>query len=313
MSFSLATLTSYTQQNAYPILDKAVLGSNFFQTPGLVKLNNVGGLSVAIPTLNTTAYATAGGCGATNSGTTAIAQVSVGLCPMKFTVVDCVQSLLDYFTYQYATNSSYPELTSDFQEKYVIEKVKKISLDVEELVWGGAKGVQTGTTTMGSSYSVCSSSILKSASDNKATLASSAATTAITVSNAVTVVNSLIALVPDAIITAEDLMLFVSPTEFQNIKMALVSQNLYSVAVDPKATSIAWPYANLTIVAVAGLKGKGQQVLTTASNIAVATKVENETGSPIVYHDVPTDYVYFIANARIGARIIFPELAVVTW
>jgi hypothetical protein len=192
MSLTL-TLTNYTQQNAEPILDKAVLGSTFFQTTGLVKLNNVGGIAVAIPTLNTAAYATAGGCGATNSGVTTIAQATVTLCPMKWTVVDCVQSLLDYFTYQYATNSSYPELTTSFEEKYVMEKVKKISLDVEELVWGGAKGVQTGTTTMGSSYSVCSSSILANAVTNKSSLGANPTYTAITVANAVTVVNSLIA------------------------------------------------------------------------------------------------------------------------
>lgn len=313
MSFTVSSLTSYVDQISEPLAKKAVLGSNFFNTPGLVKLNGVGGASVAVPYLNSTIYGIAGGCSSSASGATEVAQISLSLCPIKYKTSECLQTLLDYFSYTWLPESSNPEnMGVSFEQNFVAERVEKIQLDVEQIVWGHIHG--TGTTTMGTSYGLCANSILKQAKTNQST-AVSATTTAITVGNAIQVIDDAIALIPAAVADKSDLTCFLSPASWYNLRTALIkTYNTLGQQIDPASMDeFMHPYNNMKVRKTAGLTGKNQIIITPASNIVVASKVGDEFNKVKMYFDQTTDLLWTNVDFRIGARIMFYELAVVLY
>lgn len=313
MSLTLTNLVAKVQENSTPILVKAIYESKLMDTQGILKLNGVQGSSVKIPNISSTLYAQAANCGFTSSGSTTIDQKQISLCELQWKESICAKDLLDYFTAAYTNNkTNETDITAAFAADFIAEKVQKIQKDFSQLMIGGVDGTTTGTTTMGSSYSQCSSSLLKDAKDNKATLGWTGTTTAITASNAITVIQSYTSHIPEAILDANDLYLFVSPGEYQAIKNALVTANLYNYALAEQNGVIEWPYQNLKIKAEVGLTNKNH-IITTASNIAIASRIADEQLSPMLYPDPITNYLYFSAGVAAGMRLIFPELALVTF
>ena len=310
MGFSLSSLTDLTQKNYDDILIKSIVGSKFFETPGLVRMDGVNGIAVEVPTL-TSSFEASYGCGAPTGGTDTIEAKTITLCKIGLKSKVCILDLLDKPTAQYVTSDD--AMTADFESIFLAERIEKASALVSDLLWGVTNTGNTGTTIVDSnvSYSVCSNSILRQLTTNKATTAGAGITyTAITPTNAISVINTgLIANVPDAVRDNENLTLFLSPTEFDNVFMALVTANLYHFNPgEARPEVISWPYASLTIRKEGSLKEKSVQLLTPTDNIAVATRVENSFELPIVYSQ--DDYVFFSVKYRGGARVLFYELAV---
>ena len=309
MSLNVSGLVDFVQENT-DVITKAIVANDFLSTPGLMVLDNVHGTTVKLPLLNSTIYGRANDCTASDSGTTVMTQVSIGLENILWQTNDCAKTLNDKFTWQYTTDSSQPELQANFQDVYIKEKVEKVQRDYVDLLFGTTTG--TGTTQGGTNYAINANSILRNAKVNEATTVTGA-TSAVTEATAIAYVKNLTAKIPAAVADMDDLTLFVNAQTFYAIQSALVALNYFHAPLDKEGDdgAIMWPYQNLKIRKTSGLQGKLNAVLTPTSNICVAQLVGGEYEAPVMYQDPRSGALWTSIAATFGASIIYPELSVV--
>ena len=144
MSFSLGTLTAYTEQQRLPLITKAVFSA---RTAALFT-KQVGIKSAAALNLMDTDAALAAGtaCGWTASGTTTFSQRNITVAAMKIQEALCPRSLEQYWMQSQLTQGS----TYDgvpFEQAFSEQKALRIAEALENAIWSGSTLV-TGMLTI---------------------------------------------------------------------------------------------------------------------------------------------------------------------
>ena len=144
MSFSLGTLTAYTEQQRLPLITKAVFSA---RTAALFT-KQVGVKSAAALNLMDTDAALAAGtaCGWTAAGTTTFSQRNVTVAPMKVQEALCPRSLEQYWMQtQLTAGSTYDSVP--FEQAFAEQKALRIAEALENAIWSGSTLV-TGLLTI---------------------------------------------------------------------------------------------------------------------------------------------------------------------
>jgi len=208
-----------------------------------------------------------------------------------------------------------------FAKAYMTDKMLKIGDYVEAAIWQGStsgtqyySGQYNLTLSNGFLYNMYQTSASQSIIYGN-TYSGGTYSGALTVSNAIAVLNNLISYIPQTI-ADKQLYLFCSLTNFRTITNALITSNNYHyTAVDRQIYTgweIDYPFLpTLKIVATSGLVGRNDLVLTYADNLYVGFDGEHDYEKFDVWDSLDLNAIRFRAMFRIGTAIAYPQYVVV--
>lgn len=312
-TLNLANLTKYTDELSGILLKESVLVGNTFD---FISVQSGVKYKDSINLLTNELVAVAGGCGTISpTGSTTMSQRDIEVCPIKVEESICVDDFEQYWIGQLAREGSYNEFTPEaFNELYLANKTEKVGQLVEDIFWKGS----TDGTFGGGNLLLCDGilHILTTSPANAQTVSITGAT-ALTVSGAIATVDSLIAALPNDIVDAGDLTMFMSHANFRVLMNALRNEG-YFFGYDG-VEGHTWVLNNYTntnvrIVATRGLNGRNEIVLTPASNLFLGTDSfgEARNGDNFQFwYDLRDNQTYFRAKFKVGAQVAFPQYVVI--
>lgn len=301
MSFSVNTLTAYVDQTG-DLIKKAILKG---ETASIVKVQ--GGIknSATINQLGSTLYAQLGACGWNASGTTNLTQRTITVCDLKVNETLCLNTLEDYYTSTMMNPGSYNE-NIPFEQIFAEEKADQISALIDDIFWRGNTSTGTGNLSLCNGVKQLLTNTSASASTVSAT-----GVTGYTSANAISVIDAVIAAIPQDIMAADNLVIFTSYGDFRTYVTALRNANLYHFDGTAAANfSIKVPGTNITVKAVRGLNTAGRIYCSTADNFYLGTDLLNDAESFKLVYNPYTDEVQFLAKWKLGVQVAYPEFVV---
>ena len=301
MSFSLGTLTAYTEQQRLPLITKAVFSA---RTAALFT-KQVGIKSAAALNLMDTDAALAAGtaCGWTASGTTTFTQRNITVAPIKIQEALCPRSLEQYWMQSQLTQGS----TYDgvpFEQAFAEQKALRIAEALENAIWSGSTLV-TGLLT-----------ILNAASGSTVSGNTGAvsASVGITTANVISIFDGIYNQIPQAILTRNDLVIFCGWNNFRTLIGAFKDKTgvMYN-QVDLQGLAdgdIIYPGTNVRVVAVPGLTGTNRIVCSYLGNFFYGTDLLSDEENFSLWYSKDNDEVRFQAAFKVGVQVAYPDLVV---
>ena len=298
MSFSLGTLTAYTEQQRLPLITKAVFSA---RTAALFT-KQVGIKSAAALNLMDTDAALAAGtaCGWTASGTTTFTQRNITVAPIKIQEALCPRSLEQYWMQSQLTQGS----TYDgvpFEQAFAEQKALRIAEALENAIWSGSTLV-TGLLT-----------ILNAASGSTVS-GNTGAVSSITTANAIQVFDNIYNQIPQAILTRNDLIIFCGWNNFRTLIGAFKANTgvMYN-QVDLQGLAdgdIIYPGTNVRVVAVPGLTGTNRIVCSYLGNFFYGTDLLSDEEQFSIWHSIDNDSIRFQAALKCGVNFAYGDMVV---
>jgi len=283
MAFDLTALTAYTDENSLDLIAKAVLTTDLM---GEIDLRS--GLSagtVAINLMDGDLNVADLACGWNPSGDVDFSQVDITIRDKQVKMALCPEDLRQYWMSQRMSPSAHLE-NVPFEEiiaGYYVERVKKYNEGYLINGDGTADGIKAQVT-----------------SANGATL--SAAPAAWVVNNAVEQALNIFDAIDESVKDREDLIMIVSPANFNTLRRALVAQNYYHYDQGDGRT-LELPGANIKVVKTSGLVGSDYVCAGPAEFIVAGTGLEDDMSQMTFFFDQGEDTVKFIAKWRLGVAV----------
>lgn len=308
MSFSLGTLTAYTEQNAANLITKSVLGA---RSIGMATVMPNIKSAETINIMATDAVIQAGGsCGFNSSGTTSITQRTLTVGKLKVQESLCPPDLEAYYTQKALTaGSNYDSIA--YAKDYTDLKIKKINAAMEIGVWqfttgggdqfdGWLKWINTPAT-----------GIIEA---NSTTYGLSAVLTAFTNANTLSAFQAINAAIPVEIIDASDLQVMCGWDVFRKLIANITNLNFFSYIASTEAATkgeLIIPGTNLKVYAVNGLNSQDTIVACQKSNLYFGTDLMDEWESKFSFkYDEINEVMKFSAKWKAGTQIAFPDQVV---
>jgi hypothetical protein len=301
MSFSLGTLTAYTEQQRLPLITKAVFSA---RTAALFT-KQVGIKSAAALNLMDTDASLAAGtsCGWTAAGTTTFSQRNITVAPMKVQEALCPRSLEQYWMQsQLTAGSTYDGVP--FEQAFAEQKALRIAEALENAIWSGSTLV-TGLLT-----------ILNAASGSTVSGNTAAISGSITTTNVISIFDTIYTRIPQAILTRNDLVIFCGWDTFRTLIGAFKSTaSVMYNQVDLQGLAdgdIIYPGTNVRVVAVPGLLGYSRLVCSYLGNFFYGTDLLSDEENFSLWYSQDNDEVRFQAAFKVGVQVAYPDL-IVDW
>ena len=295
-SFDLSGLNTYTDEVGGLLLSESIVKA---QTPSLVYIQAGVKGTQAINLLSSSISIGDGGCGwdgtANTSGTT-FTQRNLATKLYRYQETLCPTSLRDYWAGMFLNNpASNEELP--FEEQIAALKVKEIQKFVETKVWMATSGtdgydgfyhtIATGTTGV--------VAVVGATAPSSTTM--------------LTCVDELIAACPEAIRMDDDLIVFMSPTNYNNYVVNLRTANYFHFSPEEAGEEFITfhPATNIRVVGVPGLTGAHRIVLGKSSQFVIGVGLMDDTERLDMWYSRDNDEVRLQGQFNLASNIAFPE------
>lgn len=283
MAFNLTALNTYTDELSLDLIAKAVLTTDLMNEidvrsglqAGTVAINLMDG-DLNVADLN---------CGWNPSGDVNFSQVDITIRDKQVKQELCPQDLRQYWLSQKMGAGANQEEVP-FEEViagYYVERIKKHNEGFLINGDGTAQGIK-GQVTGANGAAV------------------SAAPAAWTVSNAVEQALNIFDAIGEEVKDREDLVMLVSPANFNTLRRALVAQNYFHYDQGDGRT-LELPGTNITVVKTSGLVGSDYVAAGPAGFIVAGTGLEDDQSTIQFFYDKGEDIVKFIAKWRLGVAV----------
>lgn len=300
MSYNLAGLSTYTNQQTLPLITKSLFDA---RTVSLIT-KQVGVKYVSALNLmdTTTAFTYGNTCGFNGSGnTTDFTQRSLTAVHTKVHEAICPKSLEQYWMQTQLTAGSMPT-TIPFEQAYAEQKVKSIQKALETAVWTSDSTVTAGAMDgFAKIFSDASVSNLNSGSLTYASL--------LTASNAILLLNQIESGLPADIRGYDDVVIFCGLDVFLRIKQALVAENYFNISYlnGVESFELVLPGSNIKLIAVNGLNGTYDLYAGRLAHFIFGTDLLNEEERFEIFYAKEADEVRFVVEFKAGVQIAFPD------
>lgn len=307
MSYNLAGLSTYTNQQTLPLITKSLFNA---RTISLIN-KQVGVKYVSALNLldTTTAFTYGNTCGFNGSGnTTDFTQRNLTAVHTKVHEAICPKALEAYWMQTQLTAGSMPT-TIPFEQVYAEQKVASIQKALETAVWqGDGSGSPASITGFASIFASASVTDLNDttygwASDlTFATLQSTPA-------NAIKLLNTFETYLPADIKGYDDVAIFCGIDVFTAIKQGLVAQNYFNISYlnGVENYELTLPGSNIKLYGVNGLNGTYDLYAGRTSHFVFGTDLLNEEERFEIFYAKEADEVRFVAEFKAGVQIAFPD------
>ena len=251
MSFDVSALAAYTEQNAMDLIIKSVAGGRLSEYANLQ--DGVKG-PTTINILSSDVVFQADGCSRSASGSTTLSQRTITPGAVAIHEDLCMTDLAAKYTAVMLKAGLTGEKEEiPFEELYFAEKVAKLQKAIEVADWQG--DTTSGTANLSKYDGLNKIIAAATAVDGNPTAIAQA--TGITNANVIGILTGMAELMPEDIMDADDLKLFVGMDTFLKYQKAIADGNYFHYVVDGGFTSelplIGFP--NVTVCATPGLSG----------------------------------------------------------
>lgn len=255
-NYVVSSITGFTDQSSQEIVAKALIGAT---TPAntTVKLGVRGTQQIQL--LNSAPVFQTGACGWNQSGTTTFSQVSLSSQHEKINEELCFQQLWDTYQSLLLPAGQDPE-TVPFLTQIIDLKVKQIQQRIEQKLW-------LATTAGGDAFNGFNALIVTGATSvaNSSGTAFSSTAAYGTNGNPITEVDKLISALSDDALAFDDLVVFMSYSNFRLYNQALVKANFFQNYIGTTNVtnnmSAIHPSTNVKVLPTLGLAGSGKVVI----------------------------------------------------
>lgn len=301
MAFNVTGLGTWINENTQDLISAAILESTTISTvtlmPG-VKYKE------QIKFLEADSLIQASACGTpTTSGSTTLTDKDIEVkslmvyettCPEDFSKTSLQLSMKPGY------NTEIP-----FEQQYADLKVKNLQKSIETMIWSATAG----------STVKCEGWIYSFANDTDVVDKNFDWTaTGLTASDYLGQVYTMTNGLPEAIQNMTDLTLYVSPAISRQMNQAFVIAGNYHIDATASDGNSAWyfPGTNISVKPTAGLVGITSVVLTPASNLIVATDLQNESEQFKLWYSEDDLLVKFLQQFKLGTSYYFGEYVVLS-
>jgi len=308
MSLNLSGLSTYVKQNS-DLQYAAIAG---FRTADYITIVPMTGNSQALNQLNFGTLGSSlqvGGCGWDAQGTTYLTQRTISIDPIKYNEAICPETLRSYWaSEQMSASRKGGDQTVPAEAVIVEAKVKEIAKSNDVLAWQGNK--LTGT---GSYLALANGFVAALGTGSGAVLPNSTLgiTGSVTVSNVISIVDSVVNNIPEDIADRDDLVIFTSYANFRLYVQALKNANLYHYSADNDTYSMLIGGSNVKLVAVPGLAGTSNFVGSFAGNFVMGLGDITDYQALDMWYSQDNREVRMAVDYSIGFQIAFPTM--VSW
>jgi len=309
MAFDVTALPAYTEQNAMDLIVKSVAGGRLSQYANIqpdVKT------TTTINILETDVVFQADGCSRSASGTTTLSQRN--LTPGAVAIHEdlCMTDLASKYTALMLKQGLTAEKEEvPFEQLYFDQKVARVQKAIEVADWQG--DTASGTANL-NKYDGLNKLIAAATAVNGNPTGITVAT-GITNANVIGILTGMAELMPEDIMDADDLKLFVGMDTFLKYQKAIADGNYFHYVVEGGFTAelplIGFP--NVTVCATPGLSGLsgGESYLMRASNIYIGVDLPEEESNDVRSWYDPNDRIYKVTMAfRRAVNVAFPDQVV---
>ena len=283
MAFDLTALSQYTDELSLDLIAKAVLTTDLMNDIDVRSGLSAGTVAINIMDgdLNVADLA----CGWNPNGDVNFSQVDITIRDKQVKMELCPEDLRQYWLSQ-RMSAGADQDSVPFEETiaaYYVERVKKYNEGFLINGDGTAQGIKGQITGAAG-----------------ATVPTGAA--AWTVSNAIDQALDLFDSIAEEVKDREDLVMIVSPANFQTLRRALVAQNYFHYN-QGDGRSLDLPGANIKVVKSSGLVGSDYVAAGPAGFIVAGTGLEGDFETMQFYFDKGEDVVKFISKWRLGVAV----------
>lgn len=314
MAFDVSALPAYTEQHAMDLIVKSVAGGKLAQYANIqpdVKT------TTTINIIDTDVVFQADGCSRSADGSTTLTQRN--LTPGAIAIHEdlCMTDLASKYTATMLRQG----LTAEkeivpFEEIYFSQKVARVQKAIEVADWQG--DTLSGTANLnkydGLNKLIAAASAVNGNPDSL-TIAGGISTTPGDANNIIEILGKMAQLMPEDIMDADDLKLFVGMDTFLDYQKAIQEGNYFHYVVEGGFTGelplVGFP--NVTVVATPGLTGLTTRnaYLMRASNIYIGVDLPEEESNDVRSWYDPNDRIYKVTMAfRRAVNVAFPDQVV---
>ena len=307
MSYNLAGLSTYTNQQTLPLITKSLFDA---RTVSLIT-KQVGVKYVSALNLmdTTTAFAYGNTCGFNGANnTTDFTQRSLTAVHTKVHEAICPKTLEQYWMQTQLTAGSMPT-TIPFEQAYAEQKVKSIQKALETAVWTSDSTVTAGAMDgFAKIFADASVTDLNASAYGWATDLSFA-TLRSTPGNAIALLNTFETYIPADIKGYDDVVIFCGYDVFTAIKQGLVAENYFNISYlnGVENYELTLPGSNIRLIGVNGLNGTYDLYAGRLAHFIFGTDLLNEEERFEIFYAKEADEVRFVCEFKAGVQIAFPS------
>ena len=297
MAFDLTGLTPFRDEELMALIRASILegrtASIITVQPGIKSTAAINILSGPIDPQDGSS------CGFSAQGDTVLSQRDIAVNPIKVQESYCPNDLEQYYTQKMMNAGSYNE-DIPFEVLFAEEKVARMQSLIENLIWQG--------DTAGAAPLNLADGLLKVIDAEAAVV--DAGGLSFTPAAIIDSMDTMVELIPEDVVDADDLKLFVGYEVFRTYAKALRDANLYHYPSTNDGTQefrIFVPGTNVEIVAVKGLNGTGRAILAEASNLYYGTDLMSDYEDFKLWYSEDNQEVRFHARFKVGTNVAFPE------
>jgi hypothetical protein len=296
-SYDVSTIGGYVDQVGGELIAKALIGGT---TAKYVNLRTGIKGTQALNLLNSTAYFNDGTCGWEPSGTTTFTQTNITTCPTKYNEAICYKDLFDTYQSMLMAPGQTQE-TVPFEVQIADLKVKQIQQYVEQQIWQAT----TGSSCFNGFKSLISTGTTGVANSSGSVFTTTGSTT--TAGNPIFEVNKLINSLDDNAMSREDLVCFMSYSNFRLWVQALTAANYFqnyigSTDVTGMMEGVQ-PNTNVKVVPTIGLNGSNQVVIGPREFMVLGVDLLSDSERLKIWYSEDFDELRFRANFNYGVAI----------
>jgi hypothetical protein len=312
MSYNLAGLTAYTNEQTLPLITKSLFNA---RTISLIN-KQVGVKYVSALNLldTTTTFAYGNSCGFNGDGnTTDFTQRNLTAVHTKVHEAMCPKALEAYWMQTQLTAGSMPT-TIPFEQVYAEQKVASIQKTLETAIWQGtgSGGSITGLQKIFADASIASPlTACIDLNDSAYGWATDLtfATLVSTPTNALKLLNTFETYLPADIKGYDDVAIFCGIDVFTAIKQGLVAENFFNISYlnGVENYELTLPGSNIKLYGVNGLNGQYDLYAGRTSHFVFGTDLLNEEERFEIFYAKENDQVRFVCEFKAGVQIAFPD------
>jgi len=289
--FDVSGLAEYIDQSG-DLIGEMIYAAQTLQIPGIQVIPGKKH-DFKLTRTDNDVYLQSDSCGWTTSGSTNFDQVTIPISSLKFQEELCPTDFDDKFLGQQSIGSK-PE-TFPFEQFIVSLKTDKMTSDIDRIAW-------LGNTTSGSGNLSQADGWLSFISGSTETTYVAAASGTSTASTIMAKVEAMIVAVDERIYTADDLVMFMSVSNYRLLVNAQKKENYvnYNIGIDGKTLETTIDVDGVKIMGLHALRGTNNFVLTTLSNMIFATDLLDETSYIDSWYERKESQVLVEAKFKLG-------------
>ena len=277
MSYNLASLATYTDEMSFELISKAVLQTNLMNYSTIRSGLKAG--TTAINLLDANIAVADRACGWDAAGNLTYSQVDITMAEKQTKQALCPTDLRDYYLSEKISSTAWAEEVpfAEVVSNLFVEKIKNYNEGFLATELLSAVTVANG------------------AADSGQTIAS-------TLSTIVDDVLDLFDAIDPAVLDRDDLVVFMSPANYNLLRRALVAQNLYHYTPSDSNTEMMIPGTNLK--AIKGTFSGASMVAGPMKDFIVGVGLEDDFDTLKIFYSQDNDEVRVMSAWRLGAAVV---------